>query len=650
MLVSRSSFDFVVEQLSREQRLSLDSETTGLRPYHGDRLFSLILGRQAPAGASKPEAFYFNFWPSYTGLDPEFVLPKSYLKKLAPLWDDPAKLWFMHKFNFDMHFLGAEGIELAGEVFCTLTQGRVEYNEHPSYSLADSLERIGLAKDDTVEKIIDRDKLWEWQSIPGKTQRKKNKFYYKVPHDIIVPYGLSDATGCFHLGVFLQNSIGKKSSEYPPGVPSLLQALEVEKRLAHTVYRMEKVGVRIDRPYCVRAARYEANRAEQGSAEFKRETGREYCASPKLFAEIFSAERERWVYTEKGNPSFDSDLLKGFKGNLAAKAILQIRDAKAKLDFYNGFLWHADKDDIIHGQFNPGGTRTFRFSSSEPNLQNMSSEEASYCKACDTSFEEFVDLCPDCQGEAEHPEFMVRRAIIPRPGYIFLLPDFDQMEYKMMLDYAKHMQVIEFKRAGREWDEGYFEVANKVRDGFDVHRATGELMGVPRKYAKTLNFLLLYGGGPGKLAAALGIPLEEAYILRSKYFRALPYVQFMISQIEQTIRERGWIRNWAGYKYNFPNRGYAYTGPNTIIQGGCAAVNKVAMNRLDERFKGTKSRLVLTIHDENPCEIHESEIHTLPKLVQQDMESVYPYKYIPLTCGMEWSSVSLADKRKGFPT
>jgi DNA polymerase-1 len=88
---------------------------------------------------------------------------------------------------------------------------------------------------------------------------------------------------------------------------------------------------------------------------------------------------------------------------------------------------------------------------------------------------------------------------------------------------------------------------------------------------------------------------------------------------------------------------------NYLIQGGCADVVKVAMNRVDELLLGKKSRMVLTIHDELPCEVHESEVAFIPQQVKEIMETVFPYKYLPLTCGMEWSDKSLGDKKKGFP-
>ncbi len=644
MLVTRGTFDSVVARLSRAPRIALDTETTGLRPYHGDKLFSLIL-------ADSPEsAFYFNFKP-YPGLVEDDVIPLSWLERLKPLFQDPSKTWYITKANFDMHFLGNEGIELAGEIHCTVVQGRVEYNEHMSYDLDSCLRRLksDLAKDDRVKAWIMEHKAYTKLLVPGKQTVETRLHYDQVPPDIIVPYGCSDAKGTFLVGLEQEKSIELQASEFPPNTRNLRDAHQIERRLSKTIFRMERCGVRVDVAYCTRAADYELGLSRDATTEFKRLSGRDYLSSPKLFAQLFASEESKWARTPKGNPSFESGVLAKFENPLA-KLILKIRESKSKADFYNGFLYHADKNGDIHPQFNAGGTRTFRFSSSGPNFQNLTSEDVGKCLVCGAGVETLGTPCGNCGSTSiDYPEFLVRRAIIPRPGFVLFMPDYDQVEYRMMLDVAKQTAIRQFTQADLKWAEEYFEVANNVAKGEDIHKATAEMMGVTRKTAKTLNFMLLYGGGDQKLADALGISLERAKSLKRQYFTAMPYVGLFLSYAHRTVKERGWIRNWAGYKYHFPDRSYAYTAPNTLIQGGCAAGIKLAMNEIDDLLLPWKSRLIMTVHDELPIEVHESEIHEVPKLIVEEMQSVYPYKHIPLTVGAEWSELSLADKRKGYP-
>jgi DNA polymerase I-like protein with 3'-5' exonuclease and polymerase domains len=622
MIVGLFSFDKVLEALShfdptnlKTHYRSVDTETTSLRPYHGGRLFSIII-----ANGANPEtdSFYFNF-QYYPGLTPEYILRDEHLEKLKQVFENPNFTWFAHNAKFDMAMLANENIFIKGPVHCTQANGRIEFNDHLKYDLATSLERIGLSKDEAVENYITDKGLWEWVTIPGKKARKKNKFYWKVPFDIIAPYGEKDAAGTWALGVCQLKSIEKQDSELPPGTPKLVNIMQNERRLTKTVFDIERVGIKIDRKYCERAAAYELDRAEKAMLGFHKETGRSFSASSKLFEEIFASEKDLWEYTEKGNPSFESGALAKFK-NPAAKYILDFRDAKSKSDFYFGFLYHADQDDVIHPGLNPDRTIHGRFSSSDPNLQNLTNEED-------------VDSAQ---------EFLVRRAFIPRPGYVFVMPDWDQMEYKMMLDYAcNHIGELT-------------PLAKKVLEGWDVHKATAHIAEengnpITRKEAKISNFLTIYGGGDGALASQLGCTISQARAIRAAIRQAAPEIDSLISAIIRVAEQRGFLFNWAGRRYTFSNRRFCYKAPNYLISGGCADVMKFVMNEVHEELALKKSRIVLTIHDELPIEVHESELATVPRFVAQAMETRYPHKYLPLTCAMEYSAKSLADKVKGFP-
>jgi DNA polymerase-1 len=615
MVVGRSNFEAVLARLQAAPKLSLDTETTGLRPYHGDRLFSVIIAIEEQ-GTVTP--FYFNF-QVYEGVAPDWVLTPSHLGRLKSLCGDASKVWYLFNAKYDMHILAQEGIVLAGTIHCGQAIALVEYNEHQNYDLASCAERIGFKKDDTVERYIEDHDLKETRQ--GATQKYTHKFYDRVPFDIIAPYGETDGVVTYRLGEYQETALQALANATHPSLPSVRAVLENERRLTHTVFRLENVGVRIDRPYCVRAARYEAARAEAAMADFKRETGRDFKASPKLFAEVFGSEKDLWGYTDKGNPSFDSDFLSKFK-NPAAKAVLTYRDAKSKANFYQGFLYHADRDDIIHPTYNPDGAAHGRFSSSNPNFQNLTSEE------------DEEDLAQ---------EFVVRRAITPRPGYVFIMPDYDQVEYRMMFDFACQM-------IGRESD-----IVKKIKhEGLDPHQATANAVcetgtELSRKRAKNGNFAWLYGSGDQTFSETIGAPLQEARQVRAAMRRAAPEVQAYVDRIIDTATQRGFIFNWFGRRCYFPNRRVTYKAPNYHIAGGCADVTKIAMNRIDEMFLRMKSRMVMTVHDELPCEIHESELATAPKLVKDIMESIYPAKYLPLTAGMEWSDKSLGDKKKGFP-
>ena len=374
MNVTRSSFESVTRELEKASWLSFDTETTGLRPHHGDRLFSIAIA------TSGTQTYYFNF-QAYPGLPEESCLLPKHLSALQTLFSDRAKTWYAHNAQFDLAMLARENLSILGTVHCTQSIERVVFNDHPpgGYDLDSCAQRIGFAKDDAVEKYIAEHSLFTY-TLPEKPgSREKNKHFDRVPFEIIAPYAERDAGITFALGQSQEKALEKIANETDPKLPSVLNILKNERRLTQTIFRMEAVGVKINREYCVQGARYEADRAEKAQQEFKQITGRDFRASGKLFTTVFESEKEKWTYGErtstgKINPCFDSDAIKRFE-NPAARSILNYRDAKSRSDFFRGFLWHADRDDIIHPHFNQGGAATGRFSSSGPNFQNLTNEE-----------------------------------------------------------------------------------------------------------------------------------------------------------------------------------------------------------------------------------------------------------------------------------
>lgn len=616
MIVAKGAFHEVLIALDLEPELGLDVETYGLRMYHGDKIFSLIL-------STPTEAFYFNF-KEYDDLEKHFVLGDSEWEALDELlFQDVNKLWYIQNAaNFDMCMLkSSQRIELAGTVHCTKAIGRVENNSWPSYSLVDQLPRIGLAKDATVDEYITQHKLYTVFKRPGKAQNEKRMHFDQVPFEIIAPYGEMDGLGTIRLGQHQRAQIGLLDASHPDlGDRSLKRVMDNECRLQKTIFRMKDVGVRIDRAYCTKAAAFEDDRERKAAEAFRAETGVHYRQSPKMFAEVFASEKKSWSFTDKGNPSFDFDALSKLK-HPAAREILQMRDAKSKADFYRGFLYHADASGNVHPNYNPEGTVHGRFSSSEPNFQNLTAED----------------------DETLGGEFVIRRALIPRPGYIFIMPDYDQMEYKFALEMGCRV-------VGELTEMGHL-----INGGFDFHDATAKRvlevssLTIARKTAKISNFLTLYGGGNGKLGEALGIPVIEARKIREAIFRGMPEIKRYIEAIMQVAEERKYIINWLGRRCHFQWRTDSYKAPNYHVSGGCADVVKVAMNQIDNVLLNFKSRMVMTVHDELPIEVHESEVDKVPTMVKNIMEETFKADYVPLTVGMEWSPKSLADKIKGFP-
>jgi DNA polymerase I-like protein with 3'-5' exonuclease and polymerase domains len=201
---------------------------------------------------------------------------------------------------------------------------------------------------------------------------------------------------------------------------------------------------------------------------------------------------------------------------------------------------------------------------------------------------------------------------------------------------------------------GLSEFGKSIANGMDFHQATVEAaksqgVEITRYQAKTVNFLTIYGGGIGKLAGELGCPMAQATKIRQAIFSAAPEIESYIRSIQSAARDVGHITNWLGRRCYFPDSRTAYRAANYHVSGGAADIVKVAMNKIDEELLTLQSKMIITVHDELGIEAHESEIGSVPRRVLEIMETVYPYKYIPLTAGMEFSRKSFGDKTKGWP-
>jgi DNA polymerase I-like protein with 3'-5' exonuclease and polymerase domains len=595
-IVTKDNVHEVFDILASSTYLSLDTETTGLYPYKGDKMFALVIGCLHQGDIV---AFYFTE-----------ELTHAYALDLSVLFVNPIKRWVLFNAKFDMHFLyQASFPDIAGKIYDGKSGARIEFNDHMQYSLSACAERIGLSKSNEVDRFIVEKNLFRRVEVPGKDTIQRIPMYDKVPLDIISRYALQDAIVTYQLVDKQIKKLQDQDAKRPSSVPTILDVLSNESQLIKTVFNMERTGLRIDEAYVLKAIDYELDREKSHRKSFEAQTGKQYMASPKLFATIFAGHKHLWKYTEKGNPSFTSDVLTDIKNkggpdiDTIAAHVLCIRDAKSRLDFYNGFLYYMDASGIVHPNLDPAGTATGRFSSSAPNFQNLTSEE-------------------------EDAEYLIRRSIIPHsPGDYLVAIDYNQQEYRMMLDYAGQMDLIA-----------------AINDGLDVHEATAQLMGVTRKEAKTLNFMLLYGGGAQKLADELGISLDKAKELKRLYFSKLPKVRAFIEAVTNTAKTRGHVFNWFGRRLHFPNPEHAYRAPNAVIQGGCADVTKIALNRIDDKIKELKlkTRLILTVHDEIILNVPPNELHFIP-MVKEMMENTYPYRNIQLTCSVFYSQKSLAD-------
>lgn len=352
-------------------------------------------------------------------------------------------------------------------------------------------------------------------------------------------------------------------------------------------------------------------------------------ATAKEMQYIF--DREGWEYqynkpTKKmqekgitqGNPSFTTKyLLKPMaeKGNEFCEKLIQMKTAIKTLNtFLIGGIQSNLIGDRIHGQFNPlkrtdetgsdAGAVTGRFSSSHPNLQNLPSKD------------ELSKL--------------VRTLFIPEVNHYWCKADYKQIEIRVLLHFAMG--------EGADIARMYM---NKDPE-FDYHQWCSDMTGIPRKFAKNLNFGLLYGMGVPRMVREYGFTLDEARAFKRTYARKLPYLNRTNVEITRAIKKRGYVKTILGRRRRLIVDD-AYKGLNAVIQGTAADIFKQAMVDADKKGLFDVVPLHIVVHDEDDVSVpYTKEGTEALRELQVTMQDAIKLKVPVLVgcdIGKDWGSV-----------
>ncbi|MBQ4076525.1 MAG: DNA polymerase I [Mailhella sp.] len=242
----------------------------------------------------------------------------------------------------------------------------------------------------------------------------------------------------------------------------------------------------------------------------------------------------------------------------------------------------AGPDGRIHTTLNQTATATGRLSSSNPNLQNI-----------------------PVRGDMGR---RMRTCFTAGPGMKLISADYSQVELRVLAHYSKDPTLVA-----------------AFRNGEDIHTRTAALLHDvepsaigpdERRKAKTINFGLIYGMGPRKLAQDLAIPMAEARMFIERYFARFAHIKEFFDGVEESARELGYVTTLSGRRRPLPDMrsmsGQARAlaerqAVNTLIQGSAADLIKFAMLAVfnDRELRRLKARLLLQIHDELIVEVPE---------------------------------------------
>ena len=604
----------------KETLLSYDTETTGLRPFSGDRMFSYsYCGENDTAGKVQR-------------IDDSSGVG---LRRLRAFWDRMPHV-AMHNAPFDLAFTEqALGRRLAESVRFEDTQlmAHVLRNDHPGHGLkALGWELAGIPRDD--EALV---RHW---IAGGRTD------YSAIPPEVMQEYQRRDAERTILLALHFLQELEKK--------PKLKAAYEAERDVVIPSLRMEERGFMINREKCAKLAEEMEVDAMAALDETAAVYGRRVnLGSNDLLAAILYGERRFPVVsrTSKGKPSVDKESLETlfleYKDPLLRLAI-RYRSRRRGAKILQGYLEAADENGIIHPSIKICGATTGRESCRNPNLQNVEKE-----------------------GDLQNPfPTPARRVFRPRPGCINFHVDYSGIELRLLVHYSKDGELVRevqrkggdphrlaagvfyppFTPAERLAHQDFCGAFPIIAAGLDAYAEGSKEWTSLRNQAKGTNFAVPYGAGWRKACAALGLPEEVGRRRFDEYRRRFPGLCSMTRNIISTVREKQGVETELG-RFIYVPRDKPYVGVNYLIQGTAAEILKraqVRVHRFLEKETSGECRLLLPIHDELIVEWPRKRLTDAKACWQKIRELMidFPQFNVPLEIEVEISTVDWATKEE----
>jgi len=566
--------DAWIGRIEAAELTALDIETDSLDPIRA-RLVGLSLS-VAPG-----EACYVPIAHSYAGA-PDQIALETVTARLKPWLENPAAAKVGHNVKYDGHVFAALGIDVRGYAHDTMLESYV-WEAHKAHTLESlafrHLGRTALTYEDVCGKGANQ--------IP----------FAQVEVSRAAEYSCEDADMALHVHQALWPQI-----EAEPGLLDVYRRIEMPTSCV--LGRIERTGVLIDAALLAAQGQELAERMAALEQEAYDIAGQPFnLGSPKQIGEILFGKLGLPVgrKTASGAPSTDEDVLQELAADypLPSKLLEHRSLSKLKGTYTDKLpLMVNPETGRVHTTYSQAVAVTGRLSSNDPNLQNI----------------------PIRTGEGRR----IREAFIPPEGSVILSADYSQIELRIMA----HISA----------DAGLLAAFG---GNIDIHRATAaEVFAVPvaevsheqRRYAKVINFGLIYGMSAFGLAANLGIERSAATAYIERYFARYPGVKRYMDETRASALERGYVETLFGRRVHLPE--IRKPGPrksaaerqaiNAPMQGTAADLVKLAMIAVQDALEreGKATRMIMQVHDELVFEVPLGELDWAREAVPRIMAGV----------------------------
>jgi DNA polymerase I len=581
-ILSFDALDAWLARLAAAPLAALDTETDSLDPSRA-RIIGISFSVEPGVAA------YIPLRHAYAGA-PDQLPFDAVLARLRPWLEDAGRPKVGQNTKYDTHVFANAGITVRGYAHDTMLESYV-LEAHRPHALdnlaARHLDRSGLSYEDVCGRGANQ--------IP----------FAQVEIGRAAEYSCEDSEMCLHVHQALWPRL-----EAAPKLRDVYARIEMP--VSALLARIERHGVLIDSALLGRQSRELSERMVALEREAHQLAGQPFnLGSPKQIGEILFGKLGLPVKrkTASGVPSTDEGVLDELAADYPLPAKLLEHRSLAKLKgTYTDKLPQMVNPQTgrVHTNYAQAVAVTGRLSSNEPNLQNI----------------------PIRTLEGRR----VREAFIAPPGCVILSADYSQIELRLMAHISEDPALL-----------------RAFSEGIDVHRATAsEVFGVAvaevtseqRRYAKVINFGLIYGMGAFGLATNLGIEAKAARDYIDRYFARFAGVKRYMDATRESARERGYVETLFGRQVwlpeirggNGPRRTAAERQAiNAPMQGTAADLIKLAMLAVQEALDREQraTAMILQVHDELVFEVPEAEVEWARTELPRIMASVAELK-VPL--------------------
>ena len=561
-----------VERIKEVGVVSVDVETTSEQPVQA-RLVGISLC------AEDGKACYIP-----VGHTQGMQLPKKEaLETLRPVLEDESIGKIGQNIKYDIIVFKKEGVELQGVTCDTMLA---------SYLLDPT--RRGHSLDDLSEIFLEHRTIHIKELIgAGKSQI----LFSEVDISRAVDYACEDAEVAFRVASILMPRIEAE------GLGDLYK--KVELPLISVLADMELAGVRIDVPYLQKLSDEFGAALDVAESEIYRSAGQSFnINSPKQLGEIlFTKLGLKPAKKTKSGPSTAVDVLEelALTHDLPRK-ILEYRSIfKLKSTYVDSLMTLADLvTSRIHTSYNQAVAATGRLSSSDPNLQNI----------------------PIRTSEGRK----IRKAFVADKGNTLVCADYSQIELRIMAHVSGDARLMQAFSAGED--------IHAITAASVFECSPAQVTPEMRRKAKAINFGIMYGMGPYKLASQIGVGMKMARQYLDDYYRTYSGVRKFMEELPEKAAVDGFVTTILDRKrfipdLNNPNKiaqqAARRVAINTVMQGSAADLMKLAMIRVHESILRDKmpARMILQVHDELILEARDDAAQDAQALLKKEMEEVY---------------------------